>query len=245
MGCIISQPNVEQSEPVANTPKPAILTARAPDTAKNAEAEVAPVAPAIEAGADPKINAEAPAANKPPTASAQAQLAIDFDKVKLISQGILKGFINEALPHWEDVFEDSSEVIEKFNEAIEAFQGGMNWTNFVAGMEKVGDALQMLLDVFSTLSIAGDQLEDLTKVIFIFKNPSMIIQHFMGEITVNGAAITNKISEAIQAWRDGDFEQFGFLIGEAIAEVLTVEESVNPWWMGCTTGCSGFNCCGQ
>jgi len=245
MGCIISQPNVEQSEPVANTPKPAILTARAPEAAKNAEAEVAPVTPAIEAGTDPKINAEAAAPNKPPTATAQAQLAIDFDKVRLVSQGLLKGFLDEAMPHWTELFENSSEVMEAFAEAIDEFETGLNWNNWVAAMGKIADALQLLLDVFRSMSIAGDQLDDLARVIFIFKNPSAIVSHFLGEITVNGADISKNITDAIQAWRDQEWELFGELIGRAIAEVLTVEENVTPWWMGCTTGCSGCNFYGQ
>jgi len=250
MGCVVSHPNVENSEPVAHTPKPNLLNAGAPESAKTAPGDATTAAPATEAGTDPKTNADVPTTSKPAgTTVNQQQLAIDYGKVKLILRGLFKGFIDEALPHFDNLFENSTEVIAAFGEAVEDIQLG-GWDNFVSGMAKAATALEMLLNALNDLDIAAAQLEDLTRVIAIFRNPSLIVGHVTGEITVNGAHIWELINNAIQAWQEGRYEDFGNHIGTAIAEVLTVEENVTPWWTGCpSVGCGSFptncNCWGQ
>merc|ERR1712093_38741 len=79
----------------------------------------------------------------------------------------------------------------------------------------------------SDAGAAKEQVDDLAKVIAMFKDEQKIVYHIGKELLVDGKDILSRIGKAVKDFSAHDWESFGEDIGVIIGEVLSPEKPTN------------------
>merc|ERR1719378_670132 len=85
----------------------------------------------------------------------------------------------------------------------------------------MASAFEALADAMTQAGVAEQQVEDLVKVIAMFKDSKQIIFHIGQELKVNGQNIINQIESAIKNFNEKAWFSFGEDLGLIIGEVLS------------------------
>merc|ERR1712087_323495 len=103
----------------------------------------------------------------------------------------------------------------------------------IQGLGELAAALEALQAAMGDAGATVKQVDDLAKVVAMFKDSSQIVCRVGEELIVNGRNIISRIEEATTHFAAQEWHNFGFDIGTVIGEVLspTAEPSQPSCWM--------------
>jgi len=107
-----------------------------------------------------------------------------------------------------------------------------NVAGVTAGLKALGTTFTDVSNAIPQCeSSAANDAKILEKELAVFKSPLTLVYTIGHNLVVNGNEIYSEINSAINAYKSGNWEQFGFNIGEALGKTLgqgmTVEELIN------------------
>lgn len=144
----------------------------------------------------------------------------DAANVLAFAEGFLEGIGAEQ--NWPEIKEciDTSEQITVLLE--EAF---LNFTketpsSVLAGIVALGDAAQIIPDAVKECNATVKDIQAIIKAIKAFQSPASFFYHVGVSLLLNGKEILHYIDGAVNAYKAGNWEQFGFYCGEAVATLI-------------------------
>lgn len=146
--------------------------------------------------------------------------AIDINGVLKALDGVLNGLAVGA--HVEDLatcIKDAVTVGEDFEQAIADFVTE-DPTKVKEGIKLIGQALEVLPDAMTACQASVSEVEKVIAVLKSFTSPLSFVYHVGKNLIVNGVEIFGEINSAYKAYQTSDFYNFGYYIGEALAQLL-------------------------
>jgi len=154
---------------------------------------------------------------------------VELDRIKLVAivSGVLKGALHAE--HFDDIntcIADAEHVFTDAEGAYEDFKAG--------GAGKVIDGMKELADMMKTVKAGMSDCSSLTadwakleEMIKVFNSPTSFAYHVGKDLLVNGKDIFSEIESAVTDYESGNWEDFGYQVGEAAAKtILGAEEPV-------------------
>jgi len=146
-------------------------------------------------------------------------------KLEAIVEGILMGAldaegftdITHCIQDGETLFTDAELAYKDFN------AGGAE--NVIKGIEEIADMLKVVEAGMSDCSQLKEDWAKLSAMAAIFANPTSFAYHVGKDLLLNGKDIYHEINTAIGDYKEQNWEQFGYNVGEAAAKVILGEES--------------------
>jgi len=120
--------------------------------------------------------------------ASDSSLTMDLNTVVEIFKGVLDGFVHESLPGIESFIKDAESVTSNLKTAVANFQKG-DATSMIQGLGELAAALEALRAAMGDAGAAVHQVDDLAKVVTMFKDSSQIVCHVGEGLIVNGKNI--------------------------------------------------------
>jgi len=173
---------------------------------------------------------EAPAAPAPPkpqeepqqtgdNASDNTRLPSDtsngFHAALRIFEGIVLGFLGEALPKVLETLTEGDLVFDEVKTAVETYKEG----DAVKALGQLAKALRGLPGVLTAAGSAALEVERFAAALAILDTPEKIFFSVGRELLVNGKDILADIEAAVAAWKESDWLSFGKSIGSILGEL--------------------------
>jgi len=159
---------------------------------------------------------------------------VQLDRIKLteIVTGVLKGAlhaehfddINTCIADAEHVFADAEGAYQDFN------AGGVS--NVIAGLKELADLMKTVKTGMSDCSSLTADWAKLEEMIKVFDSPTSFAYHVGKDLWLNGRDIYGEIKSALSDYDSGNWEDFGFQVGEAAAKTLLGDEPVEDTMPG-------------
>ena len=158
-------------------------------------------------------------------ANASAQETVDMKKMELITEGFLRGGLHaEGFDDITKCITDAEGVLKDAEGAYQDF-ATKKLTKIADGFTKLADMvtkIQVGMQDCSTTPADWKKMEAFAKT---FKSPTSFAWHVAKDLIFNGVDIFHEIMKAIDEYKAGNWNQFGFASGEAAAKVLFGAES--------------------
>jgi hypothetical protein len=189
------------------------------------------------------VSDDAPTDIPSDTASAEAGTDETSSVVAEVFKAVLKGFVDESLPAVELAIKVSGSALASFKAAVASLKQGTG-DSVAQGLCEMASALEALADAMTQAGATEQQVQDLVKVIAMFKDSKQIIFHIGQDLKVNGQNILKQIESAIKNFNEKAWSSFGEDLGLIIGEVLSPQAAPTRNPAETTTGFwSFFTCC--
>jgi len=137
-----------------------------------------------------------------------------------IVEGLLDGALNGI--HLTDVvecFDDAETVVKECVGAVELFTHG-SASDIAKAVQQISQAFSELPHAISTCTTAYDDAKQLAAEIESFASPATFVYAVGKSLILNGSEIFGDISSAINAYKNKQYENFGYEVGVAMGTVL-------------------------
>ena len=151
---------------------------------------------------------------------------VELDRLKLVAivQGVLKGALHAE--HFDDINTCIADAEHVFGDAENAYQdfkaGGAD--KVIAGIKELADLLKTVKSGMADCSSLTADWAKLEEMIKVFSSPSSFAYHVGKDLMVNGKDIFSEIETAVTDYESGNWEDFGYQVGEAAAKTILGEE---------------------
>jgi hypothetical protein len=130
-------------------------------------------------------------------------------------RGALKA---EGFDDVEKCFSEAKEVVKDVELAYADFKKG-HASDVITGLKEVGSMLKALKSALKDCNWSGD-IKKLESMSIIFASPLSFAYHVGKDLVLNGIDIYHEIRNAITDFEKSKWEDFGFNVGEAAAQVI-------------------------
>jgi len=152
-------------------------------------------------------------------------VSINVDGVLKTLDGVLNGLAVGA--HVEDVatcVKNAVTVGEDFEQAIADFVTE-DATKVKEGIRLIGEALQVLPDAMTECQAAVSEVQKIVALLKTFTSPMSFVYHVGKNLIINGVEIFNEVNSSYKAYQTADFYNFGYYLGEALAQLLLTQKT--------------------
>ena len=146
---------------------------------------------------------------------------VDYTKVDFedFLEGVLQGVFETADPLAETCVQNGEDMLLTISQAVHDLKEGTK-ESVEAGVQLIGQVIQEASSELVACETAVNDFEKLAEMASSFSHPLAFAFHAGKNILINHVEITDEIHAAVQAWDAPDFFDFGFNVGEALAQVL-------------------------
>jgi len=146
-------------------------------------------------------------------------------KMVQIVEGVLKGALDaEGFTDIEKCVQDTEHVISDVEVAVKDFEGH-SLPQVVDGIKKIADILKTVKVGMKDCSSMKADWAKLEAMVKVFDSPTSFAYHVGKDLLVNGVQIYGEINTAVTDYKAGQWNDFGYQIGEAAAKTILGEES--------------------
>jgi len=149
---------------------------------------------------------------------------ITHSKAFLVTKGVLRGALDaEGFDDIEHCLGDAEDILHDVEHAYADFKKG-HAGDVIAGVKQVGNMLKSLKKALKDCNFVGD-IKRLESMGEIFASPLSFAYHVGKDLVVNRVDIFKEIKNAVVDYETEKWEDFGYNLGEAAAQVLIGKES--------------------
>jgi hypothetical protein len=132
-----------------------------------------------------------------------------------VIEGILVGAFGDIGHEVKTCIKDGEEIFKDIEEAVKDFEAGGR-DNIIAGLIKIGEALQLLPEEVKDCEAIPDLIKDIEIIAAEFLNPEELIIHIGEEIIWHGVSIFKDVKDCVSQFKNGAYEPAGEDIGDII-----------------------------
>jgi hypothetical protein len=154
----------------------------------------------------------------------EEEVQLDKAKLEAIVQGVLQGALHAE--HFDDINHCIADAEHVFGDAEAAYKdfkaGGAN--HVIDGMKQIADLLKTVKTGMQDCSSLKADWTKLEAMVAVFSNPTSFAYHVGKDLMVNGQDIFQEIETAVSDYEAGNWENFGYQVGEAAAKTILGNE---------------------
>eukprot|EP00357_Protocruzia_adherens_P000288 CAMPEP_0114981338 /NCGR_PEP_ID=MMETSP0216-20121206/5488_1 /TAXON_ID=223996 /ORGANISM="Protocruzia adherens, Strain Boccale" /LENGTH=1455 /DNA_ID=CAMNT_0002342997 /DNA_START=218 /DNA_END=4585 /DNA_ORIENTATION=+ len=159
-------------------------------------------------------------ANVVQTTNLEVSTISKLEEVSQIVDGLLSGALQtDKLTDVVDCIHDGDSLLQGIEGAVKLFEEETA-SSVEEGLKALATALGELPSALSTCKEAESEAEQLAKQLSFFKDPSSIKYRIGKSLLLNGVEIFKNIYGGVSDYKSGNYYQFGYDIGTALAELL-------------------------
>lgn len=138
-----------------------------------------------------------------------------------IVEGVLYGILKDAVPEGslDTCISDGQQIESTIIDAVTNLEKA-TFDGIKTGLNEIGSAVKLMPSMLKDCTSVQNDIQILAKMAEIFSHPLSLIWQVGKSLIVNGSDIFDKISQAITAYKNGQYFDFGKNIGQALSEVF-------------------------
>lgn len=137
-------------------------------------------------------------------------------------EGLVYGIMKKEFPagSLENCLTEAEEIEYQFVHAVQDLES-LTFSGVKKGLAEAGQAIKMVPTLVKDCETAAQMdLSIMVKMAEVFKHPFTLAYHVGKNLIVNGQDIYLKIQTAITSYKEEKYFDFGFNLGEALAEIF-------------------------
>ncbi|CAD8071102.1 unnamed protein product [Paramecium sonneborni] len=153
-------------------------------------------------------------------------LIFDYEVVGIIFEGLLDGIVDASGIKADDIkscLNFADVIVIDFEKAVRLLENGsvssviQALQSFVEGLSEFPKALEICQ---SSSQEALKLAEKIKELIEALSNPTSFIYHIGKDLIINGKDIYQEIFAAVEDWKYGNWNDFGFQLGKAMEQIF-------------------------
>jgi hypothetical protein len=155
------------------------------------------------------------------TGNSNPHVGADYTKVDFedFLEGVIQGAFETADPLADTCVKNGKDMLVQISQAVDDLKEGTE-ESVQAGVQLIGQVLQEASSELVACETAVDDFETVFEMASSFSHPIAFAFHAGKNILINHVEITDEMHAAVEAWDAPDYFDFGFNVGEALAQVL-------------------------